>query len=303
MRLFTHGAVTRRALATLALLPLITFANACSDSSSITGPQEPPTPEPTTTDGGSGWKIDMSRQPSGMSLITDRSFSSRATGPNDKSGASGWSPDPEYRSPFVRVVNDHTAPRGSDVWELSYPAGKPGNPSDSFSPVHAWLPISGRPRAVYTSVWLKVSDNWQGHGGAETKLVELIIANQSRVVISLIGKGSNPLAPMIRVNGGPDSRAGGYLPQNVKQGHFSRGEWHRLEAVLTSNTPGVADGGARWWLNGVELGNHTNVMWVGASEFPGWTQVDLNPIWGGRHDQLKSTQHIWVDHLYASVKQ
>jgi hypothetical protein len=237
-----------------------------------------------------------------MSLLSDRAFNSRANGPSDRTGAAGWSPDPEYRSPYVKLVSDPAAPRGSTVWELTYPAGQPTNPSDSFSPVHAWMPVPGRPRSVYTSVWLKVSDNWVGHGGAETKLVELIIANQSRVVISLIGKGSNPLEPKVRVNGGPDSRAGGYLPQNIKQGTFSRGEWHRLEAVLTSNTPGKADGGAQWWLDGVELGRHNDVMWVGGGELPGWTQVDLNPIWGGRDDQLKTTQHLWVDHLYASAK-
>jgi hypothetical protein len=237
-----------------------------------------------------------------MSLISDREFNSRASGPSDKAGASGWSPDPEYRSPYVKIVNDPSAPRSSTVWELSYPAGQPVNASESFSPVHAWLPVSGRPRSVYTSVWIKASDNWLGHGGGETKLVELIIANQSRVVLSLIGKGNSPLAPQVRVNGGPDSRAGGYLSQNVKQGSFSRGEWHRLEAVLTSNTPGKADGGAQWWLDGVELGNHNDVMWTAAGELPGWTQVDLNPIWGGRNDQLKSTQHLWVDRMYASAK-
>jgi hypothetical protein len=302
MRLFTHGAAVRRALALLATLPLFPLANACSGSSALTGPQSPPPSQPATSDPASGWKVDMSRQPSGMSLVTDRPFNSRATGPSDWTGAAGWNPDPEYHSQYINLVNDPGAPRGSTVWELTYPAGHPTNRSDSFTPVHAWLPLSGAPRSVYTSVWLKVSDNWQGHGGGETKLVELIIANQSRVVLSLTGKGSDALLPVVRVNGGPDSRAGGYLPQNVKQRDFSRGQWHRLEAVLTANTPGVADGGARWWLDGVELGRHSNVMWADAGESAVWTQVDLNPIWGGRDDQLKATQHLYVDRLYASTK-
>jgi hypothetical protein len=140
------------------------------------------------------------------------------------------------------------------------------------------------------------------HPGGETKLVELVIANQSRMVLSLTGQGTAPPTPVVRVNGGPDSRAGGYLKQNVSSRTFSQGAWHRFEAVLTANTPGVADGGARWWLDGVELGRHTDVKWVGAGESATWTQLDLNPIWGGRNAQLSQTQYMWVDHLYASGK-
>jgi uncharacterized protein YjdB len=266
-------------------------------------PQPQPQPQPPSNPGGGTTpSLDLSRQPSGMTLLADRAFSSRATSPNDYAGAEGWSPDLESRSQYITIVKDATAPYDGTVWQLTYPVGKPTNPADSFSPVHAWMPLKSRPKTIYVSLWLKLSSDWLQHPGRETKLVEAFIANEARMVLSLTGSGSGPITPVVRVNGGPDPHAGGYLQQNVRPGIFSRGEWHRYEAVLTANTPGVADGGARWWLDGVELGNYSNVMWTAAGESSNWSQLDFNPIWGGRNGQLTQTQYMWVDHLYASGK-
>jgi hypothetical protein len=266
-------------------------------------PTSPTSPAPTTPSQPSGSiMLEMSRQPSGMTLLADRAFSSRATSASDSRGAEGWSPDLEARSSYITIVRDATAPRDGTVWRLTYPSGKPDNPANSFSPVHAWMPLKSRPKVLYVSLWLKVSSDWLQHPGGETKLVQLMIANQPRMVLSLTGTGTGPITPVVRVNGGPDSRAGGYLRQNVSSRTFSRGSWHRFEAVLTANTPGVSNGGARWWLDGVELGNYTNVQWAGSGESASWSQLDFNPIWGGRNAQLSRTQYMWVEHLYASGK-
>jgi hypothetical protein len=269
-------------------------------TSTITVPastEPPPSPPPGGTP-----SLDLSRQPSGMTLLADRAFSSRATSSSDTKGAEGWSPDLEARSNYITIMRDATAPHDGTVWRLTYPAGKPDNPANSFSPVHAWMPLKSRPKVVYLSLWLKLSSDWLQHPGGETKLALLVIANQSRMVLSLTGTGTGPITPVVRINGGPDPRAGGYLKQNVSSRTFSRGSWHRFEAVLTANTPGVANGGARWWLDGVELGNYSNVQWAGSGESASWSQLDFNPIWGGRNAQLSQTQYMWVEHLYASGK-
>lgn len=255
-----------------------------------------------TVPGGSS-QVDLSRQPANMTPLTDRPFNTQATSLSDVADAEGWaSSESKYLSTFS-ITSDPSAPRSpSSVAQLVYPAGMPRDPNLSYSPVTAWIPTPAGTHRVYVSIWLKISSNWRGHNSQANKLMEVFIANHPHCVLGLVGSGNAPLRPSIAINGGPDSREGEYLPSNVAPSvTFSRGDWHRLEMVITANTPGVGDGEATWWMDGQLLGDYRNVMWVGAAEANHWIQLELQPIWGGRNDQLVVTQYLWVDHIYAST--
>jgi hypothetical protein len=257
----------------------------------------------TLTVPGGNSQVDLSRQPASMTPLTDRSFDTQATSLSDVADAEGWaSSESKYLSTFS-ITSDPTAPRSPpSVAQLTYPAGMPRNPNLSYSPVTAWLPTPAQTHRMYVSIWLKISSNWRGHSSQANKLMEAFIADHPHCVLGLVGSGNAPLRPSIAINGGPDSRAGEYLPSNVAPvATFSRGTWHRLEMVITANTPGVGDGQATWWMDGQLVGDYHNVMWVGAGESNHWIQLELMPIWGGRNDQLTATQYLWVDHIYAST--
>jgi len=252
---------------------------------------------------GGNSQVDLSHQPADMTPLTDRPFNSQAKSLSDVADAEGWaSSESRYLSTFS-ITSDPTAPRSpSSVAQLVYPAGMPRDPSLSYSPVTAWIPTPAGTHRMYVSIWLKISSNWIGHNSQANKLMEAFIADHPHCVLGLFGSGSAPLRPSIAINGGPDSRAGEYLPGNVAPtATFSRGVWHRLEMVISANTPGVGDGQATWWMDGQLIGDYHNIMWVGASEPNHWIQLELMPIWGGRNDQLVVTQYLWVDHIYAST--
>ncbi len=257
----------------------------------------------TLTVPGGNSQVDLSRQPANMTPLTDRPFDSQAKSLSDVADAEGWaSSESKYLSTYSSV-SDPTAPRSpSSVALLVYPVGMPRNPNLSYSPVTAWIPTPSGTHRMYVSIWLKISANWRGHNSQANKLMEAFIADHPHCVLGLVGSGNAPLRPSIALNGGPDSRKGEYLPGNVAPtATFSRGTWHRLEMVISANTPGVGDGQATWWMDGQLIGDYHNVMWVGAGESDHWIQLELMPIWGGRNDQLIATQYLWVDHIYAST--
>ena len=62
---------------------------------------------------------------------------------------------------------------------------------------------------------------------------------------------------------------------------FAHGEWHDLEVVLEANTPGVANGIAKTWIDGVQALNVSNVQYFGAGLLPQFSNWYLDPTFGG----------------------
>jgi hypothetical protein len=83
---------------------------------------------------------------------------------------------------------------------------------------------------------------------------------------------------------------------------MSRGQWHRLEFVIGTNTPGVRDGVAKIWLDGTLVASYSDIAWSASGSRSLIDQFEISPIWGGVNDQLQTTQYLYFDHVYASVK-
>ena len=156
-----------------------------------------------------------------------------------------------------------------------------------------------RDTKLYASVWIKLSSNFQGNVSATNKLFFHWIHDNPSVFLSAEGVGSGGLRPTIRLQNVADSRE--YLYPNVVSGvELKRGQWHHWEYVFIANTPGSANGVVRWWLDGVLVGEYTNVKFSGSGQSNIWQYYSLNPIWGGVDGSVQSSMNFQLDHVYLS---
>lgn len=79
------------------------------------------------------------------------------------------------------------------------------------------------------------------------------------------------------------------------------GAWHQFEIYMRLNTIGQANGVWRWWLDGVLLGEYTNMTFITASRPSGFFGRTFDPVWGGSGATAKTrTDYLWLDHMYIS---
>jgi hypothetical protein len=69
---------------------------------------------------------------------------------------------------------------------------------------------------------------------------------------------------------------------------------------MISNTNGSANGVVRWWLDGVLVGQHTDVLLASSSQSRTFDIASIYPIWGGMTGVVSSTMTIDFDHIYIS---
>ncbi|HSJ65282.1 MAG TPA: Ig-like domain-containing protein, partial [Gemmatimonadaceae bacterium] len=134
-------------------------------TSTTTAPQPPPPPSgtPATSAG-------FPNQPSGMYIMTDRQFDSKAKDNNDRgaTGSDGWD-GIEYRYGKFTIVNDPTAPSGDGlVGQMYYPANHTAGTAPATAQTLMW---SNAPRQLYISVWAKISSNWVGNQSSTNKML------------------------------------------------------------------------------------------------------------------------------------
>jgi Bacterial Ig-like domain (group 2) len=225
-----------------------------------------------------------SNEPSGMSVLIDRPFSARGEG--------GWS---DNNSSDLTFVADPTAPFSPGmVGQQRY---RPGFTAGNAPAVTGKVFPSAK-GTVYVSYWVKLSSNWVGHGSAVNKQLYIWSNGQPTVYVNARGSGSGTLVPEVRIQGGGLNLTMG--PNVRPTATFSRGEWHKWELVLTTNSAGVSDGKCDFWLDGVKVGSYTGIRYhAGAANF---TTVEWVPIWGGVGGSLSVEQFNWMDHLYISGK-
>ena len=92
---------------------------------------------------------------------------------------------------------------------------------------------------------------------------------------------------------------------NVASSVITRDVWQKWELILGANTPGQYDGEAHWWLNGVKVGQFTNVGYCDATQTGAantWQVVDWNPTYGGGTTTIPTDQFMYMDHVYISGK-
>src|SRR3954471_16634535 len=167
-------------------------------------------------------------EPASLSLVTQRSFSTRASTVFDTAGSQGWATDERT---YLNIVDDAAAPVSpTKVGELTWPAGlRNGEPGQ------LWYNFRSGYRTVYAALWVKLSSNFQGNASNYNQMAVMWQAGQPRVILQLQGRGSGTLTPTIVFNSTSDSRQRLTAAQPVT---VSRGAWHLWEVVARINTVG-----------------------------------------------------------------
>lgn len=87
---------------------------------------------------------------------------------------------------------------------------------------------------------------------------------------------------------------------NVGPGLLTRGVWTKIEAYVKSSTTNTSrDGIVRWWINGVLVGNYTNLNYGGTAGINEWVWSET---WDGFVNPVPAQDWShYLDHLYISI--
>lgn len=87
---------------------------------------------------------------------------------------------------------------------------------------------------------------------------------------------------------------------NVGPGLLTRGVWTKIEAYVKSSTTNTSrDGIVRWWINGVLVGNYTNLNYGGTAGINEWVWSET---WDGGVNPLPTVDwNHFIDHLHISI--
>lgn len=226
-------------------------------------------------------------EPPGFTKITERSF--------DALGENGWR---SAMSEHFAIVQDATAPKSApNVGQARFPAGFPGGEGPMWTEFGDFAHLGYR--KLYLSFWIKVSENWQGHHSAFNKIGFVWMHHSALLFPTIKGAGSDPLRSRIGLQGIPVVQARNLDP-NLTQVEIVRGRWHRWEILLIPNTGDNANGEVHWWIDGVKVGEHTDVTVKDATQSDAIQYVTWFPIWGGLDNAVAETMYMWMDHFYAS---
>lgn len=78
----------------------------------------------------------------------------------------------------------------------------------------------------------------------------------------------------------------------------SIGQWTKLEAYIKASTTSTSrDGIVRWWVNGVLVGNYTDMNYPGGMNEWIWTET-----WGNKSVNLPVAREHYLDHLHISAR-
>lgn len=226
-------------------------------------------------------------EPPGFTAMTERTFESTVE--------SGWRSSTDGG---FTIVSDSTAPHSPPwVGQARFPAGFPGGFEPMWSEFGDFSHLGYR--RLYLSFWIKVSENWQGHDSFVNKIGAAWIHKSSVFVPIIFGKDDGALRSEIRLQAIPIVVARNLEP-NLALVEIVRGQWHRWEVLAIANTGDDADGEVHWWVDGVKVGEYTDVMLGDSTQSDLWEFLMWRPVWGGVHDAVIAEMHMWMDHLYAS---
>jgi hypothetical protein len=220
-------------------------------------------------------------EPAGLSALTDRRWS-ELTG-------DGWQ---RRDGPNDRIVTDANAPLPpASALEYVYPAGFDGG----TAPATHYYPLGHR-KELFVGLEWKVSDPWQGHASLVNK-IQFLFTGGSDVFMTMYGPKGGPYE--LRVMPQWREHGDAWLVPNAPASSVTLGQWHRIEWYLKyESTYGVGDGVVRWWLDGVLVGDYSNVRYPADA---GFTEYQISPTWGGVGDIKAETDYYRFDRSYISA--
>jgi len=166
-----------------------------------------------------------------------------------------------------------------------------------------------RYRAVYESGWFKIPSSDFETPGAGMKLLGYWGVGQAGMgtrvpaqVYSFIPGSSTFAMTEWNLSIRQQNHIARDMPQNMNTGTMIHaGQWHNYEILMILNDIGSSNGTLSVWLDGVQIHEHTDVMYRNAGNPSGFYGRRWDPIWGGIGPEVKSRDdHLWIDHIYIS---
>lgn len=235
-----------------------------SSSVSLTVSNGSPTVPP------SGW----SHEPAGFVQVNNQ--------PWDALSSAGWSH--ANRGAQSRIVADATAPlSASNVLEHVYPVGMAGG----VEPAVDWYSLPAGFTEGFVGVWWKASNPWQGHSSHVNKIF-FLFGSQGHLIPIMYGPPGGPYE--LRV--APEYGNWSWLTPNVTNVAVTLGTWHKIELYFKQVGSTVT---VRWWMDGTEIGNYTNVPFSGSLQ-----ELQVAPTWGGVGGTKSQNDYFRYDHIYFS---
>ncbi|MGE5802363.1 MAG: heparin lyase I family protein [Gemmatimonadota bacterium] len=225
----------------------------------------PPLAQSCATPGG-GNPAALTRQP-GVWPHEPAGFTTVSDGIPGAAGDNGWKCDGDG----VSLVSDQLV--------FTY---RPGFRS-GYAPGIAYLDVATPTPETYFGFWWKPSRPWQTHPSGVNKIALLFPSTSGggTIYIMMFYDGGQ-YTIQVETTFDSDTRR---LEPNITATPVALGEWHQIEwYVRYSSNPASRDGVVRWWLDGVQQGEYTDL------QMPpdlGFTQYTIRPVWGGAEGDAK----------------
>lgn len=153
-------------------------------------------------------------------------------------------------------------------------------------------------RRLFIAFYVKLSPNWSDANEA-TKLVMLWSSKQGQAnnPIFLSRRAKPYVTSSVAIQNGIDPTS--FIWSSTG---YSRNAWHKMEYYLEQNTPGIANGVLKTWVDGSPVLNLSNVKWIGAGDTPGnYNWLKFNLVYGGGSLPVPSDMYALIDDWYVKV--
>jgi hypothetical protein len=234
-------------------------------------------------------------EPVGMTKVTETGF-------NCVTGCDEWPWFDQLYPGAASVVPDPTAPKSPPavVWQ-NFTSLLPGG----SSPGSFGLKLS-QYQTIYVAIWMKLSENYQGHGSGVNKVLHFFTrpgtGGSNVAIFNIRGSGNGTLVPAFLMQALAMTPGEINLDASPSVCRTERGRWTRYEMVLRNNTPGMSDGSATLWMDGVKCIERAGLAFVREGQINKWSEIWWSPTWGGVGDRILSPFYEAVDHIYISGK-
>ena len=212
---------------------------------------------------------------------------------------------PYAGDPDLTIATASTGPRSpSPFMSTRFPTGLvAGRAPVIFG---GWEGRKAHKSKVYMSVWIRIRGNSYENQASGTKFGFLSYGDdesnrQNQGFLILNGRSTQGIFSSFTFKFVQTKHVVSNRHQNVNTGAlFTAGPWHQLETIYEVNTIGKADGKLRMWVDGIQIMNYTDMVYITAAKPVKFNYWNWNPTWGGMTGVRTRTDYIDIDHVYMS---
>lgn len=249
-----------------------------------------------------GTPSDYPNEPDGYTAIYEHDMDALPSGANGITG-SYLLTNP---SSYMTATTEATAPQSpTTIINLVYPDGfADGSSPGRFSGSSDFTQRSGQ----YFSYQIRIAEAEYENHSVLTKMMFFGVGTvgggaYNEVFLALRSPSAGRTHSEFKV----ELRQQGHVSRNMVQNVdtsalFTCEDWHQVEVLMELNSAvDVADGTARWWIDGTLAGEYTDVVWNTTAASEGFRGLKYDPTYGGNSGETKTGDANWqMDHIYYS---